>query len=56
VYFTLAFGVGAFWAFVIGNVVATWGYPVAFSVMAASYVAAAVLLVAIRDRGEPEPA
>jgi MFS family permease len=51
VYFTLAFGVGAFWAFVIGNVVATWGYPIAFGVMACSYVAAAVLLVAIRDRG-----
>jgi MFS family permease len=56
VYFTLAFGVGAFWAFVIGNVVAAWGYPIAFGVMAASYVAAAVLLVAIRDGGEPAAA
>jgi MFS transporter, FSR family, fosmidomycin resistance protein len=50
VYFTMAFGIGAFWALVIGNVVASWGYPVAFGVMAASYVAAAGLLVAIRDR------
>jgi MFS family permease len=56
VYFTLAFGIGAFWAFVIGNVVATWGYPVAFGVMAASYVAAAILLIAVRDRPEPAPA
>ncbi len=56
VYFALAFGVGAFWALVIGNVVAAWGYPVAFGVMAASYLAAAALLVAIRDRDEPAPA
>ena len=51
VYFTFAFGIGAFWAFVIGQVAANVGYPVAFGVMAASYVAAAVLLVAVRDRG-----
>lgn len=49
VYFAFAFGIGAFWAFVIGNVVSTWGYPVAFSVMAASYLAAALLLVAVRQ-------
>jgi MFS family permease len=47
VYFTFAFGIGAFWALVIGNVVAAWGYPVAFGVMAASYLAAALLLVAV---------
>ncbi|HEX7171452.1 MAG TPA: MFS transporter [Candidatus Limnocylindria bacterium] len=51
VYFTFAFGIGAFWAFVIGQVAATLGYPVAFGVMAASYVAAAVLLVAVRNGG-----
>jgi MFS family permease len=50
VYFTFAFGIGAFWAFVIGNVVSAWGYPVAFGVMAASYLAAAFLLVAVRER------
>jgi len=50
VYFTFAFGIGAFWAFVIGNVVSAWGYPVAFTVMAASYLAAAFLLVAVRER------
>ena len=54
VYFTFAFGIGAFWAFVIGSVVEAWGYPAAFGVMAGSYVAAATLLVAVRDRaGQP---
>ncbi|HUF06575.1 MAG TPA: MFS transporter [Candidatus Binatia bacterium] len=50
VYFTFAFGIGAFWAIVIGNVAAAFGYPAAFGVMAASYVGAALLLVAVRER------
>ena len=50
VYFTFAFGIGAFWAFVIGNVVEAFGYPVAFGVMAASYVGAALLLLAVQER------
>jgi MFS family permease len=50
VYFTFAFGIGAFWAFVIGQVAANLGFPAAFTVMAGSYVAAALLLVAIRER------
>ena len=53
VYFTFAFGIGAFWAFVIGTVIGEFGYPVAFGVMAASYVAAAALLMAVRDGSEP---
>jgi len=53
VYFTFAFGIGAFWAFVIGSVAAAWGYPVAFGVMAASYVAAALFLVAVPPGGAP---
>ena len=48
VYFTFAFGIGAFWAFVIGFVADVAGYPVAFGVMAASYLAAAALLATIR--------
>jgi MFS family permease len=56
VYFTFAFGIGAFWAFVIGNVVSTWGYQAAFSVMAASYLAAALLLIAVRERPLPAAA
>ena len=51
IYFTFAFGIGAFWAFAIGSIVEAFGYPVAFSVMAASYLAAALLLLAIRERG-----
>lgn len=50
VYFAFAFGIGAAWAFVIGSVIAAWGYPIAFGLMAASYLAAATLLVAVRDR------
>jgi len=50
VYFTFAFGIGAFWAFVIGNIVEAFGYPIAFAVMAASYLVAALMLVAIRER------
>ena len=58
VYFTFAFGIGAFWAFVIGFVADAWGYPIAFEVMAGSYLAAALLLLAVRERGgamEPGP-
>jgi len=55
VYFTFAFGIGAFWALVIGNVAATWGYPVAFAVMAASYLGAA-LLVSLVGASRPQPA
>jgi MFS family permease len=50
VYFTCAFGIGAAWAFVIGNVAASWGYPVAFTVMAVSYLGAAVLVAFVRER------
>ncbi len=49
VYFTFAFGIGAFWAFVIGSVVEAFGFPVAFGVMAGSYVIAAIMLLAIRE-------
>ena len=58
VYFTFAFGIGAFWALVIGTVVERFGYPIAFGVMAASYLAAAVLLFAVGGRGDaadPDP-
>ena len=55
VYFTFAFGIGAFWAFVIGNVAASWGYPVAFTVMAASYLGAAALVALVPERGAGSP-
>ena len=47
VYFTAAFGIGAGWAFVIGQVVERFGYPWAFGLMAASYLVAALLLRAV---------
>ena len=50
VYFTCAFGIGAAWAFIIGSIVSGPGYPVAFGVMAASYLVAALLLLAIREQ------
>ena len=53
VYFTFAFGIGAFWAFIIGFVANAFGYPAAFSIMAASYVASALLLIAVRERAMP---
>jgi MFS transporter, FSR family, fosmidomycin resistance protein len=55
VYFTCAFGIGAFWAFVIGNVAASWGYPVAFVLMAASYLGAAALVALVRDPAPSAP-
>jgi MFS family permease len=57
VFFTFAFGIGAFWAFVIGNVAASWGYPVAFALMAASYLGAALLVGLVRadPRGHGAP-
>lgn len=50
VYFAFAFGIGAFWAFLIGSIADGWGFPVAFMTMAVSYLAAAALLVAVSDR------
>jgi MFS family permease len=50
IYFTAAFGIGALWAIVIGSIVAGVGYVPAFVVMAASYVAGAVLISSVRDR------
>ncbi len=46
-YFTAAFGIGAGWAFIIGQVVDRVGYPPAFGLMAASYLGAALLLRAV---------
>ncbi len=48
VYFTAAFGVGAAWAWIIGQVVQHVSYPAAFGVMAASYLGAAALVSLVR--------
>ena len=59
VYFTAAFGIGAAWAWVIGQIVQHAGYPVAFTVMAASYLGAALLVSLVRGpaptRVPPQP-
>jgi MFS family permease len=53
VYFTLMFGVGAIWAAVLGWVVGALGnetgFPVAFGLMAVSYLLAAVAVVPVRE-------
>ena len=55
VYFTAAFGIGAGWALVIGQVVERFGYPWAFGVMAGSYLVAALLLRAVPAAPAPAP-
>ncbi len=61
-YFTLAFGIGSLWSAVYGAVIAatgdTAGLPLVFFLMAASFVAAALVVIPIRapDRPTPTPA
>jgi MFS family permease len=52
VYFTVAFGFGAAWAFIMGHVADAFGYPVTFGMMAVSYLAAAGLLLLVRETTE----
>lgn len=49
VYFTVAFGVGSFWTSVLGYVIDSFGFSIAFYVMAASYVGAALLILPTRE-------
>ncbi|MGB6455282.1 MAG: MFS transporter [Streptosporangiaceae bacterium] len=49
-FFAISFGIGSLWTAVIGWIVTAAGFPVAFAVMAGSFVAAAaVLLVFVRE-------
>ncbi len=48
-YFTIVFGVGAFWASVLGWVIDSFGFTTGFHVMALSYVAAALVLLPARE-------
>lgn len=45
-FFAISFGIGSLWTAVIGWIVTTAGFPVAFAVMAGSFVAAAVVVLA----------
>jgi MFS family permease len=50
-FFAVSFGVGSLWTAAIGWIITAAGFPVAFAVMAGSFVAAAaVILVFVRDR------
>jgi MFS family permease len=62
-YFTFMFGVGALWAAFLGALVGTLGdaegFPIAFGIMAASYLGAALVVTRIRPpdrRGRPAEA
>lgn len=46
-YFTAAFGVGSFWASLMGWIIDRFGFATGFYVMTASYVASALLLLLI---------
>jgi len=52
-YFTLAFGVGSLWTAVYGAIIEatgeTAGLPIVFGMMAASFIAAAVIMWPVRD-------
>jgi MFS family permease len=55
-YFAIAYGVGALWQLIIGVLVTHFGFPVAFDVMAGSFVMAAALVLWIRpDPGGENP-
>jgi hypothetical protein len=52
-YFTLAFGVGSLWIAVYGAIIEAAGevrgLPIVFGLMAASFVAAAIVMWPVRD-------
>jgi MFS family permease len=48
-YFTIAYGIGALWAEIIGLTVQHFGFHAAFAVMGASYLAAALVLLPARE-------
>ncbi len=48
-YFAVAFGVGALWASILGWVIDQFGFNTGFYVMAASYVAGALLILPTRE-------
>ena len=56
VYFTAAFGIGAAWAWIIGQIVQRAGYPAAFGLMAASYLGAGLLVSLVRGQPPSSPA
>jgi MFS family permease len=54
-FFAVSFGVGSLWTAVIGWIITAAGFPVAFAVMAASFIAAAAVVFAFVREGPPSP-
>jgi dipeptide/tripeptide permease len=54
-FFAISYGVGSLWVAVIGWVISTAGFPGAFATMAASFAAAAIIAVTVRDRPSITP-
>jgi MFS family permease len=54
-YFALAFGIGSIWSGILGWVIDRFGFDAAFWTMAASYVAAGLLLLLIRGESSAVP-
>lgn len=53
-FFAVSFGVGSLWTAAIGWIITAAGFGVAFAVMAASFVAAAAVILAfVRDSAQP---
>ena len=49
-FFAISFGIGSLWTAAIGWIITAAGFPVAFAVMAGSFVAAAAVILAfVRD-------
>jgi MFS family permease len=53
-FFAIAYGVGSLWTAVVGWVIDTAGFPVAFAVMAGSFVVAAMVIAAGTPSGTLE--
>jgi MFS family permease len=49
-YFAVAFGIGALWAAAIGAALGRLGFPTVFAIMAATYVAAGLCVLLMRER------
>jgi len=55
-YFTIAYGIGALWAEIIGATVQYFGFHVAFLVMGLSYLVAALVLLPTQDQAHSSSA
>jgi len=55
-FFAISFGVGSLWTAAIGWIITAAGFPVAFAVMAGSFVAAAAVILALVREQPPAPA